>query len=177
MQKKKILHIVEAFGGGVFTMLSDLCGYLDNNFEVVIAYSIRKQTPTNFTEYFPKNVKFVKVNNFTRNINPLKDIRALMEIRRIVKIENPDVIHLHSSKAGILGRIGIHNKNIKMLYNPHGFSFLKQDDSKLKRQIYKIIEKIATIINPKCIIVGCSKGEYDEARKLSKNSICINNRD
>ena len=52
---------------------------------------------------------------------------------------------------------------------------LKLDDSKLKRTIYWLIEKIITIINPKCIIIGCSQGEYEEARKLSKKSICINN--
>lgn len=62
-----------------------------------------------------------------------------------------------------------------MFYNPHGFSFLKLDDSKIKRFIYKLIEKSAAIINNKCTIVGCSYGEYEEARKLNKNSICINN--
>ena len=62
-----------------------------------------------------------------------------------------------------------------MFYNPHGFSFLKLDDSKLKRVMYKIIEKGTATISSKCTIVGCSKGEYAEARKLNKNSICINN--
>ena len=62
-----------------------------------------------------------------------------------------------------------------MFYNPHGFSFLKQDDSKIKRTIYWLIEKMTAIFNRKCIIVGCSKGEYEEAKKLNKNSICINN--
>ena len=160
MQKKKILHIVEAFGGGVFTMLSDLCNGLDKDYDIIIAYSLRPQTP----------------NNFTRNINPVKDIKALIEIKKIVKNEKPDIVHLHSSKAGILGRIGIHNKNIKMLYNPHGFSFLKLDDSRAKRFMYKFIEKITAIFNHKCTIVGCSNGEYEEAKKLNKNSICINNR-
>ena len=176
MQKKKILHIVEAFGGGVFTMLSDLCNGLDKDYDIIIAYSLRPQTPNNFQDYFPKDIKFIKINNFTRNINPVKDIKALIEIKKIVKNEKPDIVHLHSSKAGILGRIGIYNKNIKMLYNPHGFSFLKLDDSRAKRFMYKFIEKITAIFNHKCTIVGCSNGEYEEAKKLNKNSICINNR-
>lgn len=176
MPKKKVLHIVEAFGGGVFTMLSDLCKGLDDEFDIVIAYSLRPQTPDDFKNYFSKNVKFIKIDNFTRSINPIKDLKALIEIRKIVKIEKPEIIHLHSSKAGILGRMGIHKKNIRMLYNPHGFSFLKLDDSKAKRFIYKLIEKIAAMINHKCTIVGCSEGEYLEAKKINKNSICINNR-
>lgn len=175
MAKKKILHIVEAFGGGVFTVLTDLINGLSDKFEIVVAYSSRPQTPENFKEYFNDNVKFIEVKNFTRSINFNKDIKALKEIKNIVREEKPDIVHLHSSKAGILGRLGIHDRRIKMFYNPHGFSFLKLDDSKLKRLMYKIIEKGTAIINSRCTIIGCSKGEYEEAKKLNKNSICINN--
>ncbi len=175
MAKKKVLHIVEAFGGGVFTVLCDLINGTSEEYEIVVAYSLRPQTPQNFKEYFKNNIRFIEVRNFTRSINCKKDVKALREIRKIVKEERPDIVHLHSSKAGILGRIGIHNEKIKMFYNPHGFSFLKMDDSKLKRFIYKTIEKITAILNSKCTIVGCSKGEYEEAKKLNKNSICINN--
>ena len=172
---KKILHIVEAFGGGIFTMLNDLSNGVCNEYEVVIAYSVRKETPKNFENLFDKKIKFIEVKNFTRNINFIKDIKTLIELNRIIKEEKPEIIHLHSSKAGVLGRFIARGKKYKMLYNPHGFSFLKQDDSKFKRICYRTIEKMMTIINPKCIIVGCSQGEYEEAKKLSKNSICINN--
>ncbi len=141
----------------------------------MVAHGRREETLENFKDYFPNNVKLIEVKNFTRNINVTKDLKALLEIRKIVKNEKPDIVHLHSSKAGILGRVAIHEKNIKMFYNPHGFSFLKKDDSKIKRFIYKSIEKVAAILNRKCTIIGCSKGEYEEARKLNKNSININN--
>lgn len=173
--KKKVLHIVEAFGGGVFTVLNDLLNGLSDDYEIVVAYALRKQTPKDFQQYFNKNIKFIEIENFTRNIKIKEDVKALIEIRNIVKKEKPDIVHLHSSKAGILGRIGIHNKKIKMFYNPHGFSFLKQDDSRLKRACYWMIEKITAVFNKNCTIVGCSMGEYEEAKKLNKNSICINN--
>ena len=69
----------------------------------------------------------------------------------------------------------MNGNKIKMFYNPHGFSFLKKDDTKFKRMIYWLIEKITVIWNRKCTIVGCSNGEYLEAKKLNKNSVCINN--
>ncbi len=62
-----------------------------------------------------------------------------------------------------------------MFYNPHGFAFLKLDDSKLKRFSYKAIEKIMVFINPKCTIIGCSKGEFEEAKKISQNCVLIDN--
>ena len=164
------------FGSGVFTFLVDLVNGMNEDCEITIAYGRRQETLDNFREYFPNNVEFIEVKNFTRSINFIKDLKALLEVRKIVKNIKPDIVHLHSSKAGIIGRLGIHSKNIKMLYNPHGFSFLKLDDSRLKRIIYRTIEKIAVILNHRCTIVGCSNGEYEEAKKLNKNSICINNR-
>ena len=55
--KKKILCIVEAFGGGVFTVLSDLLNGISDDFNIVVAYSMRKQTPENLREYFNNNIK------------------------------------------------------------------------------------------------------------------------
>lgn len=172
---KKVLHIVEAFGSGIFSFLVDLVNGTDKALDITIAYGVRDETLENFKTYFSNNVKFIKIENFTRSINPKKDLKVLKEIKDIIKKERPDILHLHSSKAGVLGRLATNAKNIKMFYNPHGFSFLKQDDSKLKRSIYWLIEKMMAILNKKCIIVGCSKGEYEEAQKLNKNSICINN--
>ena len=173
--KKKILHIVESFGSGVFSFLVDLVNGTCKDFDIVIAYGVREETLPNFKDYFSDEVKFIKVENFTRSIKPSKDLKALKEIKNIIKEEKPDIVHLHSSKAGILGRLAVNGNKIKMFYNPHGFSFLKQDDSKLKRIIYWLIEKFAAIINKKCTIIGCSNGEYEEAKKLNRNSICINN--
>lgn len=171
--KKKILHIVEAFGGGMFTFLADLSNGLLDEYEVVIAYGKRKETPDNFKEYFCNNIRFIEIKSFTRSINFIKDFNAFCEIKKIIKEENPDIIHLHSSKAGFIGRFAANGNKIKMLYNPHGFSFFMKNSSKLKRKIYWFIEKIASY--RKCIIIGCSKGEYEEALKLTKNAICINN--
>lgn len=173
--KKKVLHIVESFGSGVFSFLVDLINGTDEDFDITVAYGVRKETLDNFKDYFSNRVKFIEVENFTRSINPKKDLKALKEIRNIVKEVKPDVVHLHSSKAGILGRLAVNGNKIKMFYNPHGFSFLKQDDSKLKRTLYWMIEEITAMFNKKCTIVGCSNGEYLEAKKLNKNAICINN--
>ena len=173
--KKKVLHIVESFGSGVFSFLVDLVNGTYKDFDITIAYGVREETLDNFREYFDESIKFIKVENFTRSINPKKDLKALKEIKDIIKNEKPDIVHLHSSKAGILGRLAVNGNKIKMFYNPHGFSFLKKDDTKLKRMIYWLIEKITVIWNRKCTIVGCSNGEYLEAKKLNKNSVCINN--
>lgn len=173
MEKKKVLHVVESFGSGVFSFLVDLVNSTDNEFDITIAYGVRAETLENFKDYFSDRVSFIEVKNFTRSINPVKDLKALFEVKRIIKKVNPDIIHLHSSKAGFIGRFAANGKKVKMLYNPHGFSFLMKNSSKLKRILYWLLEKVGS--SRKCTIVGCSQGEYEEALKLSKNAICINN--
>ena len=79
--KKKILHIVESFGSGVFSFLVDLVNGTYEDFEIAIAYGVREETLENFKDYFDSKIKFIKVENFTRSINPKKDLKALKEIK------------------------------------------------------------------------------------------------
>lgn len=171
--KKKVLHIVEAFGGGVFTFLVDLINNTCDEYDVVLACSIRPQTPKNYKEYIDKRVKIIELESGVRDISLTKDLKSFFELKKIIKNEKADIVHLHSSKSGFLGRMICSDKKVNVLYNPHGFAFLKEDESKFKKNIYKALEYIAA---KKCgSIVGVSKGEYEEALKLSKKSYLINN--
>lgn len=170
---KKILFIVEAMGGGVFTYIVDLANELAENNEVIVAYGLRPQTPSNYKEYFNDNVKLIKVENFTREINLKKDYRAYREVKRIYKMVNPDIVHLHSSKAGIIGRLAFLKVDVPVFYTPHGYSFLMKNQSKLKLLFYKIIEYVFAKTN--AVTIACSKGELKESLKLSKKAKLVNN--
>ncbi len=169
----KILHIVEAFGGGIYTYMEALLKQTCEEFEIVVAYARRPQTPEDFKAHFDPRIKFVEVKHFQRSINPINDLFAGFEIRDIVKSENPDVIHLHSSKAGVLGRIFLNCKRKAVFYTPHGYAFMKKDDSVIKRNMYFAIEWL--VGRSSSVTVGCSKGEYAAAKKVSKKAIWINN--
>lgn len=170
---KKVLFVVEAFGGGIFTYISDLANMLSDEYKVYIAYSIRKETPDNFKDYFNDGISLIPVNNFTREINLKKDIGSLFEIRKIVREIDPDIIHLHSSKAGVLGRIAFSGRKCPVFYTPHGYSFFMPGVSRKKRAMYKFIEKICSL--RKCVTIACSKSEYDASRELTSRTEYVNN--
>ena len=157
--KKKILHIVEAFGGGVFTYLVALANATCEEFDVTIAYALRPQTPPGFERLLDERVHLIALKEAGREINLWKDFKSAREIRSIFKQVNPDTVHLHSSKAGLLGRLVINCRRNHVLYTPHGFAFLKQDDSKLTRTVYKWMEKAAALKGGNIVCV--SKGEYE----------------
>lgn len=171
--KKKILYIVEAMGGGVFTYIVELANELSSTFDMYIAYSTRPQTPENFKDYFLPSVHLIRVNNFTREINPKKDISAFFEIRRIAAEIQPDIIHFHSSKAGALGRFAFSGHKLHLFYTPHGYSFLMTNCSQSKRRMYYFIEKICAKRN--CTTISCSKGENDETLKLTRRAVYVSN--
>lgn len=141
-QKKKILFIVEAMGGGVFTYIVDLSNELTETFNVYVVYAARKQTPTDYKDYFDKRIHLIEVKHFKRAINPKNDVKAFFEIKQIAKQVQPDLVHLHSSKAGVLGRFAFDGNKIPLFYTPHGYSFLMENHSCTKRFIYKSIEKL-----------------------------------
>lgn len=173
MKKKKLLHIVEAFGGGVYTFLVALANAACEEYEVTVLYGIRKQTPENIEADFDPRVKLIRAKTFVRSINPGKDLGSFFEIRKYVRKIKPDVVHLHSSKSGIMGRLAINCEKTKVFYTPHGYSFLKEDDPWLKREIYYHIERFAGMAKAKTIAV--SKGEYDVACLITKRCTYVNN--
>lgn len=171
-EKKKILYIVEAMGGGVFTYIVDLANELVNKYDMYIAYAVRKQTPKNYKDYFDKRIHLIEVKNFGRAINPTKDIAAFFEVKKIAASVQPDVIHLHSSKAGEIGRIAFDGK-IPMFYTPHGYSFLMENYKPMKRKLFKLIESVCAKRN--CTTISCSVGENQETLKLTRRAIYVNN--
>lgn len=121
-------------GGGVFTYIVDLANELVNMkdehgsfiYDMYVAYGVRKQTPQDYKRYFDKKIHLIKVESFERSINAGKDIKAFFEIKKIAKDVEPDIIHLHSSKAGALGRVAfdgykVNGRSVPLFCTPHGY--------------------------------------------------------
>lgn len=137
MAKKKILMVCEAFGGGVFTYVSQLCNDMVDDFDVYLAYSLRPQTPKNYKDFLDQRVHLIEMQNVgVKGLTNLKsDIAAIKELRQIEKDVQPDVIHLHSSVAGGLGRLAYNGKNNTVVYTPHGYAHILMGPGKKRKSI------------------------------------------
>lgn len=173
MTKKKVLYVVEAMGGGVFTYIVDLANELVNEFDIYIAYAVRPQTPKDYKDYFDKRIHLIEVKSFCRKINPTKELKAVKEVKKIAEEVKPDIIHLHSSKAGVIGRIAFDGNKVPLFYTPHGYSFLMANYNPVKRWMFKMIETAFAKMN--CTIISCSLGEHQETLKLTKSATYVNN--
>lgn len=172
-RKPRLLYFVEAMGGGVFTYIVDLANSLADDYDVYIGYATRKQTPENYKDYFDKRVHLIKIENFSRSTSPIKAYKAAKEMKRVAKDVHPDVIHLHSSIAGTIGRLIFNGKKVPVFYTPHGYSFLMQGISSKKQRVYKLIEKICSMRN--ATTIACSPGEYQATLELTKKAAEVDN--
>ena len=170
---KKILMVCEAFGGGVFTYVSQLCNDMVDDFEVYLAYSIRPQTPKNYKEFLNKRVHLIEVKNFNAKglTNISNDLKVIKELRAIEEKVKPDIIHLHSSVAGGIGRLAFKGKNNTVVYTPHGYAHILMG-SGMKCKMYGVMEAIlGTISN--AITLTCCESEDEVARSLTKRAAYI----
>lgn len=73
-----------------------------------------------------------------RNIVPLTDLRCLLRLRKLIQQLKPDLIHLHSAKAGLLGRLAAKSVGVPVVYSVHGWAFNMY--SGLLARVYRQLE-------------------------------------
>lgn len=89
-----------------------------------------------------------------RPINPFKDLLALIKIYLFIRKNNVDIVHTHSSKAGILGRLAARFAKTKIIiHTVHGWSF-NNYQSNFCRYFFILLEKFCAKFTDKLIVVS-----------------------
>ncbi len=173
MDKRKILMVCEAYTGGVFFYVTQLCNDMCDEFDVCLAFSVnvvkkrRPATPANYKELLDPRIKLFEIRNFGSVKNILKTIGQL---RKIAIEEKPDIIHLHSSIAGGIGRLAFNGRKYKIVYTPHGYSFVLMGNGAKSRLMY-LAEWILGKKN--AVTLVCTLSEKIIAEKITNNSAVI----
>lgn len=160
MKKKKIIHVAQSAGGVAEYLYMFLKNFNSNDYENILIVSEDYKEQFERFRYYIRDIYIVPM---TRNINPKSDIKAIFKLRKLIKKIKPDVVYLHSSKAGAIGRLALlFNFKVKILYNAHGWYFNAQISDK-KKKFFALIEKILAFKTDK--IINISQSEYDSALK------------
>jgi len=152
---------------GVGRQIAELCEHLHREkFELWVVYSVRPGfTPEEFEKLTHKAHRHVYIPEMVRPVHPLKDLLAFWKLYRLIRKEKPDVVHAHSSKAGVLARLAARLAGVKKIYySPHGYSFLMTDVSSFSRGLYRGFELSVSWIGH---VISTSKAETEAARSLS----------
>ena len=172
-----ILHVTEAFGGGVFASVTQTCnGLAELGFNVHLAYSERPETPQQIREHLDPRVTLHRLQ-MTRSMNPIRDLRSLVDVVRLLRRLRPDVVHLHSSKAGFLGRLAAFPLGIRerVFYSPRGLAFLRQDTSPLMRRWFRVFERVGATFGGTLVACSASELEQVQARIRPRRATMVEN--
>jgi glycosyltransferase involved in cell wall biosynthesis len=156
----RILHVSEAFGGGIVGVVAPLAERLTAaGHSVAVAYGVRPETPADVRHELSDDVEVFPLPWRKRTV--AEQLRAAKALRQLAAEWEPDVVHLHSSFAGVVGSMALSRRYV-LVYSPHGYSFTRSSDPLLRRRAYKAAERyVARRVD---VVAAVSGSEAAQAR-------------
>ncbi len=133
--------------GGAQTIVASLAQYMNKNHEIYILYGGDGEA----WEHLKDSVKLISIDKHRKNIS-LRDFLLFFKLFYFRLKYKPDIVHLHSSKMGVLGRVVFNPK--KVVLTMHGFDSVRKAFRK-----FLIVEK--ALKNRAARIVGVSQYDVD----------------
>ncbi len=117
--------------------------------------------------------RFEIVESMLRQVSPLNDWRALRAMRAWFEREKPDIVHTHSSKAGILGRIAARRAGVPIIiHSVHGMSFNRTQSPWIQRA-YRDLERYCAKFTDKIITVADAMIDQTVAAGVAPRQKCV----
>ena len=163
MSRIKIVHILHSIGG-VDTSLRVILKSIDSSkFENIVIHGTKDNS--DFSDDTNNDIKEYSIP-IERDIHIVKDIKSIIKAWKIVKKEQPDLIHAHSAKGGLVANIiGAFLSNTTVLHTPQAYSFLSSN-SKMKRKLFVSIERF--LKNKNSVLLASSNSELERGIKEVK---------
>lgn len=152
MKKIKILHIITRLTiGGVAAHLIQLSQFFNNDeYETLIMTGKIDKDDLEMTEYNQSRIKPLYLNSLQRSINPFRDLISIFQLCLILKRIKPDIVHTHTTKAGLIGRIAAFIcKTPVIIHTYHGLNFegyFGSFFSKVSVILERLLAKISTYL-------------------------------
>jgi glycosyltransferase involved in cell wall biosynthesis len=174
--RKKILHIITRLDmGGSAQNTLQTCKKLSGKYETILVHGLsyesrmtdleRRIIEAGVEEVKAQGVKVIPLPSMLRSIRPVKDFRALFFLAWLIFKEKPDIVHTHSSKAGILGRLAAKIAGVPyIVHTPHGHVFYGHFGI-LASKIFLWVERIFSKFTDR--MVALTDGERNDYIKLS----------
>lgn len=162
--KIKVLHIITRLdkGGSAENTFLTVTGLDKNNYDVTLmGGTVTDPKQDRRRQIEESGISYIFIPELIRNIRPIKDIKALFKIYRILRKEKFDIVHTHTSKAGLLGRLAAKLTGVPIIiHTPHGHVFFGYFGP-FKTRIFIFLEKLASFISDKIVaLTNREKEDY-----------------
>ena len=151
--RKKIVHLqLLPLMSGVQKVSLDELAHLDpTHYERIAVCKCEGE----FTEQLRRiGVRVHLVPELERAISPKRDVQAYLALRDFFRAERPDIVHTHSSKTGILGRLAAKAAGVPtIVHTVHGYAFPAESRAAIKA-IFKFLERRAGRVTHRMIVLN-----------------------
>jgi glycosyltransferase involved in cell wall biosynthesis len=106
-ERIKVMQIIARMNvGGPAVIVAELMRGLDSSkFEQILITGYCDETEADYLDEVATDIKATRIAGLGRSVSPIADLKAFFGLVRTIKKLKPDVIHTHTAKAGVLGRI------------------------------------------------------------------------
>lgn len=148
MSRIRVLIIQEAMGGCGRHVVDLVNGLDPNRFELAVIYGTSRMDDY-YRAALPamaRHARMIPCADLVREISPAHERRAMRMVMRVIREFRPDVVHCHSSKAGVIGRMAVLRCGTccgvkRVFYTPHAYSFQAPEFGGKKRVAFVNIER------------------------------------
>ena len=163
---KKVLYVTTVSRTINAFLIPHINMLLDNGYEVHCACSIDKPVDKELQRI---GVKIFEVP-FSRNPLGIGNIKAFIKLEELQRINDYDIVHVHTPIAAIYGRLlKLNFPSLRIIYTAHGYHFLK-GGSKLGWILYYPIEKIMAKFTD--VTININKEDYEITKEKLKPKKC-----
>lgn len=181
-RKIKVMHFAVSAGGVKRHILDIAAGHDRSRFEMIgvfpdasLSSSVAGDMENRYRARFRALGLACHVLEVPRELSPGRDLASVISLVRLLRRHKPDVLHCHSSKAGLIGRVAsLFYRSVSVCFTPHVMYYSLHRG--LRRFVYLVAEKaLAPFTNA---VIAVSKSEYDEIARdfrLKERLRLINN--
>ena len=142
--------------GGPAVLVADLMRNLDSSkFETRLVTGYCDENESDYLDEVATDIKAIRIPGLGRSISIGKDLKALFLLMREIRRFKPDVVHTHTAKAGVLGRVAtfLAKPSAKRIHTFHGHLLHGCFDSK-KVKMLVLLEKVLGFVTYKFVAIG-----------------------
>jgi glycosyltransferase involved in cell wall biosynthesis len=122
----RVYHAITrlTLGGSSENTIASCVALNQAGYECVLAASFRESDPASLGDARRRGCRLVNIAALGREVAPLGDLAALLELTRTMRRERAAIVHTHTSKAGFLGRLAARLARVPaVIHQPHGHIF------------------------------------------------------
>lgn len=165
MSRIRVIHVITRFdkGGSAENTCLTAMGLDPELYEVRLVVGASEESDMgpdeqacveeNLARLRARGVKILTLAELVRRVSPVNDLTALFALWRLFRRERPRIVHTHTSKAGIVGRLAAWLAGVPVIiHTPHGHVFWGYFGP-AKTRFFVLLEKLSALVTDRLVML------------------------